>query len=177
MRSRLGVATSVRRQGFKSVDVMSVDVGAASAGRSTPRAHSRWTSRQVDSAPMNGPPSAPRHVIRLVTCRIHRIPYSTSATIAKRPSSGCGTGERKPLILGVRSMMTDCGRCGRKKEPCLDKAQLCCSSITLTASNVLPPCVRVMTGEPSDVGASRTFIWGISAERTPFEEGVKRMGS
>ena len=32
-------------------------------------------------------PSA-RNVIRLVTCRVHRIPHPTSVTIAKRPSSG-----------------------------------------------------------------------------------------
>ena len=34
-------------------------------------------------------PSA-RNVIRLLTCRVHRIPCPTSVTIAKRPS--CGTG-------------------------------------------------------------------------------------
>src|ERR1700733_13089349 len=34
-------------------------------------------------------PSA-RNVIRLLTCRVHRIPHPTSVTIAIRPS--CGTG-------------------------------------------------------------------------------------
>src|SRR5450631_4952094 len=51
------------------------------------------------------------------------------------------------------------------------------SSGALTASNVLPPCVRVMAGDPSALCVSRTFISGICAERTPSEEGIKRMGS
>ena len=51
------------------------------------------------------------------------------------------------------------------------------SSGALTASNVLPPCVRVMAGDPSALCASRTFICGIWAERTPSEERIKRMGS
>src|ERR687887_1439055 len=40
------------------------------------------------------------HVIRLMTRRVHRIPLPTFVTIAKRPSCGCGTSERKPLIWG-----------------------------------------------------------------------------
>jgi len=51
------------------------------------------------------------------------------------------------------------------------------SSGALTASNVLPPCVRVIAGDPSALRASRAFISGIWAERTPSEEGIKRMGS
>src|SRR6266566_5463870 len=31
---------------------------------------------------------------------VHRIPLPTSVTIASRPSYGCGTDERKPLIWG-----------------------------------------------------------------------------
>ncbi len=34
------------------------------------------------------------NVIRLLTCRVHRIPRPTSVTIAKRPL--CGTGRREP---------------------------------------------------------------------------------
>jgi hypothetical protein len=33
-------------------------------------------------------------VIRLMTCRVHRIPLPTSVTIASRPSYGCGMRER-----------------------------------------------------------------------------------
>jgi hypothetical protein len=33
----------------------------------------------------------PRHVVRLTTCRVHRIPLPTSVTIAKRPSCGSET--------------------------------------------------------------------------------------
>jgi hypothetical protein len=40
----------------------------------------------------------PRHVVRLTTRRVHRIPLPTSVTIAKRPSCGCGTRGSMVLI-------------------------------------------------------------------------------
>ncbi len=61
--------------------------------------------RTTDLAPASGrqnhtTSSSACAVIRLMTCRVHRIPLPTSVTTAKRPSSGNETNERKPLIWG-----------------------------------------------------------------------------
>src|SRR6266478_3934628 len=61
--------------------------------------------RTTDLAPASGrqnhttSPSACA-VIRLMTCRVHRIPHPTSVTIASRPSSRERDERRKPLIWG-----------------------------------------------------------------------------
>src|SRR4051812_24461130 len=44
-------------------------------------------------------PSA-RNVIRLLTCRVHRIPLPTSVTIAKRPSCKGGIATEGEVICG-----------------------------------------------------------------------------